>query len=240
MRFVDQVNTLISYFLLLIIGIILAPFVILFLLLPERWRYESKIWFSFLQCIYWLILRISFLSITIVGKRNMPREPAIIAVNHQSSLDVPLVGVLMRGFPHVWLALADFFHSRFLRFVMSRIAVPVDTSSPQKAVRSLVRAIALIRDKKMHAIIFPEGGRYNDGRVHDFYAGFVMLAKKTGRPGVPVYLDNAGKVYPPGTFFAHRYPITITIGKPMHFKEGESDKDFQDRVYAWFVEQSER
>jgi len=88
-------------------------------------------------------------------------------------------------------------------------------------------------------MIFPEGGRYTDGTVHDFYGGFVILAKKTGRPVVPVRIFGVHKVYPPDTFWVQKYPITVVVGKPFVYQEGDTDQAFKDRVYQWFIEQKE-
>jgi len=238
MKLSDIIFSFISYLLLLFFGILLAPFILIFMLMPAQWRYQSRVYNRFVQFVYWLALRCTLLPIAIEGACNIPCEPAIIVANHQSSLDVPLVGLLMHGYPHVWLAKVELFESYLLRFLLRRLAIPIDVSTPNKAMRSLVTALAVIRDKPIHAIIFPEGGRYIDGKVHDFFAGFVMLAKKTGRPVVPVHIFDAYKVYPPGSFIAHRHPIKVVVGKPMRMNEGETDKAFKDRVQVWFVAQT--
>lgn len=181
----------------------------------------------------------TLLPITIKGAEHIPKEPAIIAANHQSSIDIPLIGSLLKGFPHIWLAKKELFASPLFRFILSRAAVSIDIDTPQKAMRSLVTTLNTIKDKPVDALIFPEGGRYTDGSVHDFYGGFVILARKTGRPVVPVRIFNLGAVYPPGSFFAYPQPITVIVGKPIKMREGESDEAFKQRVYQWFVEQSE-
>lgn len=228
------VRSVISYLLLFICASIgLVPALIL-LLMPARWRESSRLFYACTYLVYRLTLWCAFLRVTVRGKRNIPKTPAIIVANHQSSLDIPLVGITIGVFPHVWLALGDFFKNRVCRFIMSRVALPIDMSSVQTGTRSLVRAITYIQRRAMHLIIFPEGGRYADGKVHDFYAGFVILAKKTGRPIVPVYIENAYKVYPKGTFVVMRHPLHVTVGEPLYMGVDESDEAFKDRVYAWF------
>jgi len=66
------------------------------------------------------------------------------------------------------------------------------------------------------------------------------MAKKTGRPVVPVRIFNANKVYPPHSFFVYWHPVTIVVGKPMYINERESDDEFKDRVHEWFTKQTER
>jgi 1-acyl-sn-glycerol-3-phosphate acyltransferase len=69
--------------------------------------------------------------------------------------------------------------------------------------------------------------------------GFVILAKKTGRPVVPICIVNLNKVYPPNSFWVYRHPIRAIVGIPMTLQEGESDIQFRDRVVAWFKQQGE-
>ena len=239
MKIIVIIHTLVSYLLLIVVfSIALVPAICLFLM-PKHWRYTSRFFAGFLYWCYWLILKCTLVPIKVRGIHNIPTNPVIIAVNHQSILDVPLVGVLVKSAPHIWLAWSELFERPFHYFMLSRIALPLDVASPLKAMRSLSNALSIVCDNKMHAIIFPEGSRFTDGFVHDFFAGFVMLAKKTGRPVVPVRIFNVNKVYPPRSFFAYWHPITVVVGEPMYLKDDESDETFKNRVHQWFIEQTE-
>jgi 1-acyl-sn-glycerol-3-phosphate acyltransferase len=192
------------------------------------------------QLFYTLVLKASLLKITYIGLENLPDEPAIFAGNHQSSFDIPLMGKLTRGHSHVWLALASLMKSPILRFVLPYIAVLVDTSSAWKAVRSLLQVMDVVKKHKMDIMIFPEGGRYAaDDDIHDFFGGFAILAKRTERPVVPVYIHGVNKVYPPKAFLVRNYPVTVVVGKPFKLSNGEDEAVFKKRVHDWFVKQAE-
>lgn len=233
-------RSILSYTLALIALVLFIIFSFVFLIMPERIRYSSRLFFKIVHLGYLGLVKSTFLNIIVRGKENIPDKPVIIASNHQSSLDIPLVGSLVGDFPHIWLAWVALYRRWFpLGFLFRRLSVPIDPSSLQKAMKSLLRAVQTVQKYHAHAIIFPEGGRHTDGKVHKFFGGFVLLAKKTGRPVVPVRIFNLNKVYPPGSFVAYRYPVYVVIGKPMYMQEGESDEAFKDRVYQWFVEQKE-
>jgi len=220
--------------------IVISVPMLIFILLPARWRYDNKLFFLLSHFFYRATLFLLFIPIEFVGKENIPKEPSIIVPNHQSSLDLPLVGSLLNGYPHIWMAWIKLKH-HWMGFVIRRMAILIDPSSTMKAMRSLVKAIKVIKNKKHHVIIFPEGGRYIDGnKVHDFFGGFVIMAKKTRRPVVPVLILNAYKVYPPGAFLIERYPIKVIVGKPFFYQEEESDNEFKTRVKKWFVENVEK
>ena len=239
MKIIAVMRTLFSRFMLLVLMVLYAiPFSII-LCFPKQWLYKSTLFFWLCDIFYRSLLFFTLLPIKIIGKENIPQTPAIIAPNHQSSLDIPLIGSLLHAHPHVWLAKAELMSSPILRFVLPRMAILIDMSTPQKGMRSLIQTIALINGNPLHVIIFPEGGRYTDGKIHDFFSGFVILAKKTGRPVVPVRIFGLDRAYPPNTFLVSRVPITVVIGEPMTMQEGEDDDAFKDRVYSWFIAQKE-
>ncbi|HZW61855.1 MAG TPA: 1-acyl-sn-glycerol-3-phosphate acyltransferase [Candidatus Babeliales bacterium] len=234
------IRTLVSRFLLLLIMIAcIIPFITV-LILPARIRSNNRFYYWFADFFYKAVVKCSFLPVKIIGKEHIPHdEPAVIVANHQSSLDIPLVGSLLDRYPHVWMATTTLLDSPILRFVLPRVTVLVDMSTPLTGMKSLLKAINLINGQNRHVIIFPEGTRYSDGSVHEFYAGFVILSRKTGRPVVPIRIFGANKAYPPGVFLLQDSPITLVVGAPMREQEFESDEEFKNRVYQWFLDQKE-
>jgi 1-acyl-sn-glycerol-3-phosphate acyltransferase len=238
---VDIVRTVLSRFLLLLIALLcFIPAIIFLFIVPERYRHDNKYFYWFEHFFYVACLKATFLSVTYKGTEHIPHdEPAIIIANHQSSLDIPLLGAMFNCFPHIWLATVDLLDSPIFRFILPRIAVMIDMSTPLKGMKSLIQAIAIINGQRRHVVLFPEGGRFVDGAVHDFYAGFVILAKKTGRPVVPARIFGANKVYPPGAFVMRKNPIVVVVGAAMRIGEDETDEQFKERVYQWFLDTKE-
>lgn len=234
-------HSIVSYILVGIAGIIFGLPIFIILLLPERMRYNSRF---FAQCEYYFFywsLKAVLVPINYTGWQNIPHDqPVIFAANHQSALDIPLLGLLARGHQNVWLAWTNLTRYPVLGFVLRRIAVLVDATSPQRATRTLLQAINRIKDNHHHVMIFPEGSRFIDGKVHDFFSGFVMLARRTGRCVVPVFIKDARKVYAPDAWLITWYPIKVIIGPLFKCNETESDEEFKHRVHNWFVEQQEK
>lgn len=232
------VHTLISRLLLFfLMGIFFVPAAIFFML-PRKIRYESKLFFWCADLFYRASLKILFLPIRYIGIENVPDYPVIFAANHQSSLDIPLIGTLARGKAHVWLALADLMSSPILSFVLPRVSVLVDTKTSWKAVKSLLQIMDLVKEHNAHIMIFPEGGRFVDGKVHDFFGGFAILARRTNRPVIPVCISGVREAYPPSAFLIRRQQITVTIGSPFVIRENEDDESFKNRVHNWFIDQA--
>lgn len=233
------VRTLFFYTVVILIGIVTLIPCMLFSLLPEKIRYDNPFFYWFLCIFYRVTVWALRLPIKIVGQKNIPHQPAIIAANHQSALDIPFVGNLLRCYPHIWFFKHELLSTPVLGFLAKRMGISVDPASPQTALSSLRKALRVFDGKKERSlIIFPEAGRYTDGNIHEFLSGFSLLAKKTSSPVVPVLIKNAQKVYPPGSFYIQYAPITIIIGEPLKMGADETDVAFTQRVHAWFVNHS--
>lgn len=233
------VHTIISRLLLIIVILIFLVPLIVFTCIPQKWRYSHTLLFVPVHWFYSLILKCSLVPIRYVGIENIPHEAVIFAGNHQSSLDIPLMGVLSKGVPHVWLAKQELMDSILIKFVVPLLAVLVDVTSPRQAMGSLRKILNLVNNHYRNLMIFPEGARYTDGKIHEFFGGFVLLAKKTGRPIVPVCIVGVNKVYPPDSFLVHWHPITVIVGKPFVLEQDETDDAFKQRIHKWFVDQME-
>ncbi len=217
-------------FLVILIGIV--P-IMISALLPLRYRY-NRIYLFFMYCIYKVMSFAMLVPITVKGKEHLASGPMIYAANHQSALDVPLVGSLVGLKEHVWFFKFELTEIPLIGWLGRRVGVSVDYRSPHFALRSLKQGIRLLAGQDRSLVIFPEGGRFVDGRVHDFLGGFAIIAQKLNRPVIPIFICNIGKVFPPGSFFVNNYPITIIIGKPFEFLPHEDKEAFTNRVHEWF------
>lgn len=67
----------------------------------------------------------------------------------------------------------------------------------------------------MSVVVFPEGSRTLDGRVHAFRRGAFTLAVEFGLPVVPLTIDGAYKVMPRTALLPRPGHIVLTIHKPI-------------------------
>ncbi len=240
MNIILLMRTLIFYFCVGVLCLIFIPPLFVIACLPARYRYENKFIFTLLDWFYKLLLRVSFLKINIQGKQNLPSSPAIFVANHQSSADIPVLGSLCNGYPHVWLVLSYYAKTPVMGFFVRRMFIPVDRANAAKAARSLIQIYRFVSKHKRHVLIFPEGTRRTDGKIHEFYGGFAIIAKKTGQPVIPIFMPTTGKIYPPASFYLYSYPLIIIIGEPFYCGEDETEQAFTQRVRQWFLKENEK
>ncbi|MGB8468048.1 MAG: lysophospholipid acyltransferase family protein [Candidatus Babeliales bacterium] len=228
-------HNIVSFVLGFSIGICTGIPMLVIATFPARWRYENRVYYFFLDLFYKGILWATFLPVTVVGKENLLNEPAIIIANHQSSLDIPLLGSILDRHSHVWLFLARFARIPLFGFITRRMNVVVDPTKLRRMVGALDHTLDIVKNHNTHILLFPEAGRYTDGTIHKFFYGFAILAKATNRPVIPVIIYGAGKVLPPRALFISSYPMKIVIGKPVYFTKEHTEQEIVDCMQEWFT-----
>jgi 1-acyl-sn-glycerol-3-phosphate acyltransferase len=150
----------------------------------------------------------------VVGTENFPRTgPFLIASNHASHLDPPLVGSQiakqMRFF-----ARKSLWHSRFLGWWLDQvetISVERDTGD----IGAIKKVLQALKDDRA-VVLFPEGTRSPDGLLHKPKAGVGLMACKTGVPVVPCRVYGSFEAYGKGRLIPNfGTPVTIVFGPPI-------------------------
>jgi len=80
-------------------------------------------------------------------------------------------------------------------------------------------------------ILFPEGGRSQDGTLGEFKSGLYYLCKR--RPDlelIPIYLNNLNTILPRGKALPVPMLSRVIFGPPMWLELGERKESFLDRA----------
>ena len=80
-------------------------------------------------------------------------------------------------------------------------------------------------------ILFPEGGRSQDGSLSEFKSGLYYLCKK--RPDlelIPIYLNNLNSILPRGKKLPVPMLSRVIFGPPMWLEMGERKESFLERA----------
>lgn len=227
-------RSLISYILGISALIFFAPILFILVSLPPSKRYENKFLYRVMNLIYKAIVWAMLMPVKVEGQENIKGEPAIIIGNHQSTLDIPILGSVLHARPHIWFALIDFVNTPVLNYFIKKIGIWVDRTTSISGAKAVLRGIRLAQEYNSDITLFPEGGRFADGKVHEFLKGFAILAKRTKRRVVPVYMPNNWRIYPPGSFLLMYHQIRIIIGPPFYFLSDETEEQFVMRIHAWY------
>ena len=162
--------------------------------------------------------------------------PRILAANHQGVFDIfALMAYLPVRFG--WIAKKELYRIPLFGLAMRRFGnVCVDRSRRDRALRSLKLAAERIRGG-LSIIIFPEGTRSPDGRVHAFKKGCFHLAAAAGVPVVPASISGSFQVLPKNGRRVRPGTIHVVLGPPLYASgDSPAERDaFLERLRAEVV-----
>lgn len=180
--------------------------------------------YSIIRFISKLFCKIVFF-VSIEGRENIPDGPVIIAANHTSILDAPMI-LLVTPRKIRAMGKAELFQNKFLGAILRAAgAFPVHRGTND--ITAIKTALRTLKDGGVFAI-FPTGTRVKSGDVAEAKSGVALIAAKSGAPIIPVAICNGYKAF---------RKVTIRIGDPMYIKSENGVKPSGDelRIYADLV-----
>jgi 1-acyl-sn-glycerol-3-phosphate acyltransferase len=192
-----------------------------------------------------------FYRIRVYGVEDLYPKGAIIAPNHTSFFDPPLISITYPEETY-YLARATLFKNFFFRmFLRGLNAYPVKGSAQDFSSLKMIGQL-LKQDKKV--VIFPEGTRSDDGQITQIKTGISMLALRAECPIIPVYIHGAFEAWS-----RHRkWPklgssLTCVYGKPIfshtyaHLEKKQAREEMTKEVqrslealHAWYLEMEKK
>ncbi len=174
----------------------------------------------------------AYFGVRFEGVENIPLEgPLIIAPNHVTYVDPPLVALAARRpiYFMAWKRLFDVpLFGRLIRFLR---AFPLETDSADP---TAVRGAARLLKAGQAVMIFPEGGRTLDGRLQRFKPGAFRLACSQGAPILPVTIVGGHESWPPQRTLPRPGRITIVYHPPVKPAPGVAPRAAAPEL-AWQV-----
>jgi 1-acyl-sn-glycerol-3-phosphate acyltransferase len=155
----------------------------------------------------------TFFNYRVVGAENMIEEgPCIIAANHCSFFDPPLVGVACKRAIH-YLARKSLLEWPVLGPIFPDLnVIPVDRKNADRS--ALMGAIRVVKNGGA-VLIFPEGTRSPDGKLQPAQPGIGMIVAKTEAPVVPVRIFGSYEAYSRNQRRPKISAVTVKIGEPL-------------------------
>lgn len=178
--------------------------------------YPAAIW-SRVTC--W----IAFIRIKIVGRENINKAQSYVFVaNHQGAFDIFLIyGFLGHNFK--WLMKKSL---RKLPLVGKACEaaghVFVDRSSRNGVLQTIQKAKAKLNNG-ISTVVFPEGSRTEDGKMHVFKKGAFQLALDLGLPIVPLTINGSYNVLVKGSLLMSPGKMSLTIHPPIITEQMTAD-----------------
>lgn len=177
----------------------------------------------------WLVLRLAraFWGLRVSGSEHIPRTgPLIVAGNHVSLADGPLVAVAVSPFRYMrFLGKAELFEIPLLGWYLRNTgSIPLDR---QRGDVPAMRAALEILRRGGCLALFPEGTRSKTGSPGRPKGGVGFLAGQAGATVVPAHVINTGA-------FPWARPLEVRFGPGLKFVGDASAREeclaFAERV----------
>lgn len=170
---------------------------------------------------------------------RLPAEgPVILASNHASYFDPPLIGCGL-GREVNYLARDTLFKYRIGKWLLKELhCVPVDREGAGAAG---LKGILDRLSKGGVILLFPEGTRTRDGTISPARAGVGLTVIKSRAPVVPVRVFGTFEAYSRNASFPRLHPVAVKYGKPMRFEawREEAKQCSKDRLKVIYQQVSD-
>ena len=162
------------------------------------------------------LLAIVGVRVTVEGAEKLtPGQSYVFASNHLSYMDTPVILSNIHA-DFRFMAKDSLFKIPLLGTHLGQAGhIPVSRGDPRAGVKTMTLAAESIRTRNISILIFPEGGRSNDGVLQPFKDGAAYIAIKAGASVVPVAICGTRQILAMHSSTFHRGAVTIRIGDPI-------------------------
>lgn len=164
----------------------------------------------------------------VAGLEHLPSTGGfIVAANHQSHLDPPLIGgqVTRQMCPFARKTLWKPGLAAWWLDAVGCIPVDRDGGSDVQAMKRVLRALG---EGKV-LILFPEGTRSPTGELQTPKPGVGFMACRTGVPVVPARVFGSFKAFGRNAPLRLGTPVSVVFGPPVERKDYDDPKDGKER-----------
>lgn len=186
--------------------------------LPSHdWRYHPGTFFYDIVGLSTNLVSTCLFRWQVEGQENVPDTgPVIIAPNHISNFDPPVVGTALPRRAYC-MGKEELFRSCISRWVVPRVrAFPVKRGTPdRKAIKWTLQLLAMGE----MVVVFPEGTRSRTGELQEPEIGISYFILKSKAPVVPIAVSGTNRLIVSGKPLPRFGRIQVRIGKPLTFEE---------------------
>ena len=180
-----------------------------------------------------------FYRLKVYGLDHFYPRGAILAANHTSFLDPPIVSVSWPGIVHFLARQSLFKNKWFGGFIRRLNSHPVSGDTADIAV---IKTICALLEEGHKVVLFPEGTRSETGEFQPIKPGIGLLVSRSKSAIIPVYVHGAYEAWGKDRKFPRPFgKITCVFGSPLTWDSVASlEKKEAQAVLAGKLEQAWR
>ncbi len=162
----------------------------------------------------WVWMRLCY-RFRVWGADRIPRTgPVLFVSNHQSFLDLPLIGSAASIRHFYILARSSLYRSRTFRWLLAPYNT-VPLARGESDIKALRRGIELL-DQGQTLLLYPEGTRSADGAIGPFKPGMMLIVKRARPLVIPVAVEGTRAAWPNNKIAPKLFGrVGIKFGEPI-------------------------
>ena len=177
----------------------------------------------------------------IEGAEHLPNEGSFVLVaNHTSHLDALclLAALPLARLPHAATVAAEdyFFQNRARSWIAALTVNALPFTRGKGARESLAACAEVLAQPGRMLLLFPEGTRSRDGRLHPFRSGIGALVAGRGVPVLPCHIAGAHRSWPKGGRWPWPARLRLRIGAARRFGAEQERVAIAEELYAAVAE----
>lgn len=177
--------------------------------------------------LFWVVFKV-FFGLRSIGLDNVPkRGSCLLASNHVSFLDPPVIGTTIIHRKIYFIGRATLFRFPIFGLLLRLVhVIPIELKSRDRSKAyigngkiGLKKALELL-EKKEALLVFPEGTRSPDGNIKEGKKGIGFLAYNSKVPVIPVFIKGSYEVLPKGAKMIKSFrKIRVIFGGEINLNE---------------------
>jgi long-chain acyl-CoA synthetase len=174
----------------------------------------------------------SFVTLEVRGAAQLVQlaGPVFFVANHRSYFDQPSVMFALPPklrYSTATAAWAEFFFGdhhgwnrvwRLFTYQYGSLLFNLFPLPQSQGFSGSLKFMGKLADAGVNILIFPEGEHTRVGKMQPFQMGLGLMVKELGLPVVPIKVSGTEQVLPPDASFPTRGKVSVTFGKPLHFR----------------------
>lgn len=193
---------IVVFILLGIVGLILLPFLFLFVCglfvnTKKQYNRDSRFYRGLLDGSTTVILWLLGVRYNIIGEDRFPEDTNFLFIsNHRSNYDPIVQWTVFKRFKLSFISKKENFRIPMYGRIIHRCCfMPIDRKSPRKAMETVNRAARLLTETGNSVGVYPEGKRSKECKLLPFHSGVLKVAQKAGKPIVVSTIEGTENIF---------------------------------------------
>lgn len=133
--------------------------------------------------------------ITVEGREHVPQGRFLVVCNHRSNYDPILTWYILKKHDIAFVSKKENFSIPvFGRFIRKCCFMEIDRKNPRNAMKTIIKAAALIQKDEVSIGIYPEGTRSSNCKLLPFHNGVFKIAQKAKVPILVTTVEGTEKI----------------------------------------------